>query len=94
MTNAEIAQKLKTYNEWRRGEGKFAEGGCGQPFEPKVLGALIELAAKRLVNAQLLAGTMICAVTGDDYANDRALGRLKDGKDGKNTGKTRRTHEG
>ena len=77
MTNHEIAQKLRTHNEWRRGEGKFSEGGCKMPFEPKELGELIELAAKRLDNAQLMTEIMFDVVAGDDHARDRGLKRRK-----------------
>lgn len=94
MTNAEIAQKLKTYNEWRRGEGKYDKGGEPCPIEPKELGVVIDLAAKRLESAQLLTETLFDNIAGDDHASDRALGRLKGGKDGKKAGRKRRTHEG
>ncbi len=94
MTNQEIAQKLREYNEWRRGEGKYCKGGEKQPMEPKELGQVIDLAAKRLENAQLMTEIMFDSVAGDDQASDRALGRLKGGKDGKKASKKRRTHEG
>lgn len=99
MTNQEIAQKLREYNEWRRGEGKYCKGGEKQPMEPKELGQVIDLAAKRLENAQLMTEIMLDSVTGDDKASDRAFGgpwsaRMARRQEGKKASKKRRTHEG
>lgn len=43
-------------------------------MEPKELGQVIDLAAKRLENAQLMTEIMFDVVAGDDQASDRALG--------------------
>jgi len=98
MTNQEIAQKLREYNEWRRGEGKYGKGGEKQPMEPKELGQVIDLAAKRLENAQLMTEIMFDSVAGDDQASDRVLrpwaARTARRQEGKKASKTRRTHEG
>jgi hypothetical protein len=94
MTNQEIAQKLREYNEWRRGEGKYCKGGEKQPMEPKELGQVIDLAAKRLENAQLMTEIMFDSVAGDDQASDRALGGPWRARYGKKASNKRRTHEG
>ena len=48
MTAAELARELREYNQWRRGEGRYAEVGVPLEMSPKRLGEIIDEAAEVL----------------------------------------------
>lgn len=47
-----IGECLEEYNLWRRGVGKYAEGGCEPPFSAYMVGKLIEGAVGHLLGRE------------------------------------------